>query len=107
LNFEFPSLKRFFAAERGLLCGAAVVLAAGILHAQGPSAKPVDPVALPLAASGDAIAGFPVTTDPVLMQAMEAELHRAMTELGTAASVAKPAASAKDTASTKPNIVIF
>jgi len=55
------------------------------------------------------MAGFPVPTDPVLMQAMETELHRAMTELGTtpAASTAKPSASAKDAASPKPYFLSF
>jgi TldD protein len=61
----------------------------------------------------DGMAGFPVSTDPVLMQAMETELHRAMSELGTAqasnltASPAKPSASSKDAASPKPYFVSY
>jgi len=89
---------------------ATVVFAAGMLHAQGPSAKPAAMVKPPsTAVATDAIAGFPVTTDPVLMQAMETELHRAMTELGSAqaASTAKVSTSPKDAASTKPYFLSF
>src|SRR5471032_134855 len=109
LNFSYSFLKKSFAAERGLLFVAACVLAAGTLSAQGPSAKPAAMVAPPRVAPADAIANFPVTTDPVLMQAMETELHRAMSELGSAqaASAAKPAASLKDTPSPKPYFVSF
>ena len=90
------------------LCVAAYVLTAGILTAQGPSAKPAAMVAPP-AAPADAIANFPVATDPVLMQAMEAELHRAMSELGTeqAPSSSEAYCFGKRCSSPKPYFVSF
>ncbi|SEG61401.1 Predicted Zn-dependent protease or its inactivated homolog [Bryocella elongata] len=92
-----------------LFLAAAMATGSQSASAQNAAVASVSSAALASPAPSAPFAG-PVAGDPVLMQAMEAELHRAQTELGATATQAMPAAgkaSAKVTAQPKPYFLSY